>query len=93
MEMQALPGVASAYVIDVPDAQRGSIVAAAVVPADGITLDPEALIRALKGRLSSFKVPRRVVLLRREEVPMIKMSSKVHRHALRDLVADRLPER
>jgi acyl-CoA synthetase (AMP-forming)/AMP-acid ligase II len=92
-EMQALPGVASAYVIDVPDAQRGSIVAAAVVPADGITLDPEALILALKGRLSSFKVPRRIVLLRREEVPMIKMSSKVHRHALRELVADRLPER
>jgi acyl-CoA synthetase (AMP-forming)/AMP-acid ligase II len=89
MEMQALPGVASAYVIDVPDAQRGSIVAAAVVPADGITLDPEALIRALKGRLSSFKVPRRIVLLRREDVPMIKMSSKVHRHALRDLVAAR----
>jgi acyl-CoA synthetase (AMP-forming)/AMP-acid ligase II len=89
MEMQALPGVASAYVIDVPDATRGSIVAAAVVPADGMTPDPDALIATLKGRLSSFKVPRRIVLLRREEVPMIKMSSKVHRHALRDLVAAR----
>jgi hypothetical protein len=61
--------------------------------ADSFMGHAEALIRALKGRLSSFKVPRRVVLLRREEVPMIKMSSKVHRHALRDLVADRLPER
>jgi acyl-coenzyme A synthetase/AMP-(fatty) acid ligase len=90
IEMQALPGVASAYVIDLPDPERGSIVAAAVVPADGITLDPEALIGALKGRLSSFKVPRRIVFLRREEIPMIKISSKVHRRALRDLVADRL---
>jgi acyl-CoA synthetase (AMP-forming)/AMP-acid ligase II len=90
MEMQALPGVASACVIDVPDPQRGSIVAAAVGPADGMTLDPEALIGALTGRLSSFKIPRRIVLLRREEVPMIKMSSKVDHHALRDLVADRL---
>jgi acyl-CoA synthetase (AMP-forming)/AMP-acid ligase II len=90
MEMQALPGVASAYVVGVPDAKRGSIVAAAVVPADGMLLDPNALIEALKGRLSSFKVPRRIVLLRREEVPMIKMSSKVHRHALRDLIAGRL---
>lgn len=49
-------------------------------------LDPEALIGALKGRLSSFKVPRRIVLLRREDVPMIRMSGKVDRHALRDLV-------
>jgi len=90
MEMQALPGVASAYVIDVPDARRGSVVAAAVVPADGATPDPEALIGALRGRLSSFKVPRRIVLLRREEIPMIEMSGKVHRHALRKLVASQL---
>jgi acyl-CoA synthetase (AMP-forming)/AMP-acid ligase II len=90
MEMQALPGVASAYVIDVPDARRGTVVAAAVVAADGTTPDPEALIEALRGRLSSFKVPRRIVLLRREEIPMIEMSGKVHRHALRNLVAGRL---
>src|SRR5260370_32837626 len=90
-EMQALPGVASADDIPVPDAQRGSIVAAAVVPADGITLDPEALIRALKGRLSSFKVPRRVVLLRRGGVPMIKMSSKGHPHPPRGPGAGPLP--
>jgi hypothetical protein len=30
------------------------------------------------------------VLLRREEIPMIEMSGKVHRHALRNLVAGRL---
>jgi acyl-CoA synthetase (AMP-forming)/AMP-acid ligase II len=51
IEMQALPGVASAYVIDVPDARRGSVVAAAVVAADGTTPDPEALIEALSERL------------------------------------------
>jgi acyl-CoA synthetase (AMP-forming)/AMP-acid ligase II len=86
---QALPGVASAYVVGVPHPKRGSIVAAAVVPADGTQLDPETLIGTLKGRLSSFKVPRRIVLLRREEVPMIMMSGKVDRHALRDLIAER----
>jgi acyl-CoA synthetase (AMP-forming)/AMP-acid ligase II len=86
MEMQTLPGVASAYVVGVPDPKRGSAVAAAVVPAEGAQLDPEALIEALKGRLSSFKVPRRIVLLRREEVPMIEMSSKVDRLALKALI-------
>jgi acyl-CoA synthetase (AMP-forming)/AMP-acid ligase II len=89
MEMQAMPGVASAYVVGVPHPKRGSIVAAAVVPADGTQLDPETLIGSLKGRLSSFKVPRRIVLLRREEVPMIMMSGKVDRHALRDLIVGR----
>ena len=39
MEMQLLPGVHSAYVVGVPDKERGQLVVAAVVPRDGAALD------------------------------------------------------
>ncbi len=89
LEMQQLPGVHSAYVLGVPDADRGQLLVAAVVPRDGEELDPVTLGAALKARLSSYKVPREYVVLSREEIPMLH-SNKVARRELAQLVADRL---
>lgn len=89
MEMQALEGVHSAYVVGLPDKERGSLVVAAVVPRDGAKLDFDAIEAELRNRLSSYKVPRAYVELAREEVPLLH-SNKVARRELAKILAERL---
>jgi acyl-CoA synthetase (AMP-forming)/AMP-acid ligase II len=91
LEMQQLEGVHSAYVLGVPDEERGQLLVAAVVPRDGASLEVAVLRDTLMQRLSSYKVPREYVVLTREEVPMLH-SNKVARRELARLVADRLSQ-
>jgi len=88
-EMQLLPGVHSAYVVGLPDEQRGELVVAAVVPRDGAEIDMAQIETELKKRLSSYKVPRAYVQIAREEVPMLP-SNKVSRRQIEALMAERL---
>jgi acyl-coenzyme A synthetase/AMP-(fatty) acid ligase len=64
-----LPGVDQAIVAGLPDAALGRMVAAAVVPATGARLEEAALQKALRGSLSSFKVPRRIVFITESDIP------------------------
>lgn len=89
MEMQALDGVHSAYVVGLPDQERGELVVAAVVPRDGVTLDFAEIEAELKRRMSSYKVPRAYVAIAREDVPMLH-SNKVSKRLVAQLVAERL---
>ncbi len=89
LEMQQLDGVHSAYVVGIPDDERGQLVVAAVVPREGASLDPEQLREQLRQRLSGFKVPREYVILSRDEVPMLH-SNKLARHQIERIIAQRL---
>lgn len=89
MEMQQLEGVHNAYVVGLPDRERGQLVVAAVVPRDGIELDFDRIEATLRQRLSGYKVPRAYVAIRRDEVPMLH-SNKVARRAIERLLAERL---
>jgi acyl-coenzyme A synthetase/AMP-(fatty) acid ligase len=89
LELQQLEGVHSAYVVGVPDAARGQLLVAAVVPRDGISLDTGTIQALLRQRLSSFKVPREYVVFRRDEVPMLH-SNKVSRREIEKIVARKL---
>ena len=89
MEMQRLDGVHSAYVVGIPDEERGQLLVAAVVPRDGAQLDTDALREQLQERLSGYKVPRAYLVLQREEVPLLH-SNKVARREIADLIARRL---
>ncbi len=91
MEMQTLDGVHSAYVVGVPDADRGQLVTAAVVAREGATLDFAQIEAELRKRLSSYKVPRAFIQISREEVPML-ISNKVSRRQLEALLQERLLE-
>ncbi|WP_404480467.1 class I adenylate-forming enzyme family protein [Novosphingobium sp. BL-52-GroH] len=91
MELQALTGVHSAYVVGIPDKERGSLLVAAVVPRQGADLDFAAIEAELRRRLSSYKVPRAYVRLAREEVPLLH-SNKVARRDVARLVEERLVE-
>ncbi|MDE8654405.1 class I adenylate-forming enzyme family protein [Novosphingobium album (ex Liu et al. 2023)] len=89
MEMQQLEGVHNAYVVGLPDKERGQLVVAAVVPREGVELDFAAIERALRQRLSSYKVPRAYVAIAREDVPLLH-SNKVARRQIASMMAERL---
>src|SRR5262245_38339143 len=76
----ALTGL-TAHVIGVADAARCQLVAAALRVPAGHALDLDALRAALAERLSSYKVPRRFLLLGEDEVPLL-ASGKLDRPAL-----------
>lgn len=74
-----------AHVVGVEDPERGQIVAAVLrVPDGGSPPDTGALRAALARRLSSYKVPRRFVVVADRDVPMLS-SGKVDAQALREL--------
>ncbi|MCT2399796.1 class I adenylate-forming enzyme family protein [Novosphingobium mangrovi (ex Huang et al. 2023)] len=89
MELQTLDGVHSAYVVGVPDKERGNLLVAAVVPRDGATLDFEAIEAEMRRRLSSYKVPRAYFELAREDVPLLH-SNKVARREIARMMAEKL---
>ncbi|MDE2405792.1 MAG: acyl--CoA ligase [Sphingomonadales bacterium] len=65
----ALPGVASAVVTGLPDADFGQVVAAAVVPAPASRWTEATLREELRKVLSSYKVPRRIVFVAEADIP------------------------
>jgi acyl-CoA synthetase (AMP-forming)/AMP-acid ligase II len=89
MEMQQLEGVHSAYVVGLPDRERGQLVVAAVVPREAVQLDFEAIQMKLRQRLSSYKVPRMYVAITREEVPLLP-SNKVARRQIERMLSKKL---
>jgi acyl-CoA synthetase (AMP-forming)/AMP-acid ligase II len=87
-ELLALEGIASAYVVAIPDKKRGQLVGAAVVADEGIELDESAILATLRARLSTYKVPKLLVVLERDEVPMLP-SMKLAKPELARLVRER----
>jgi acyl-CoA synthetase (AMP-forming)/AMP-acid ligase II len=65
-----IDGVAAAFVFGVPAGARGEDVAAVVVTVDG-PIDADQLVAEARRRLSSFKVPRRLVQLAPSDVPVL----------------------
>jgi acyl-coenzyme A synthetase/AMP-(fatty) acid ligase len=60
--LMTLPGVAEAHVLGVPDPVRGQIVGALLVPREGVALDRETILAGARPLLSSYKVPRKLVI-------------------------------
>jgi acyl-CoA synthetase (AMP-forming)/AMP-acid ligase II len=75
----------TAHVLGIDDESRGQLVAAAVVVPPGRTVDESDLRARLAGRLSAYKVPRRVRVFEEGEVPMMS-SGKIDARALRELL-------
>jgi acyl-CoA synthetase (AMP-forming)/AMP-acid ligase II len=90
LELQAIEGVHNAYVTGIPDKERGQLVVAAVVAREGVgQLDVAAIEAVLRKNLSSYKVPRAIIQIEREEVPMLH-SNKVSKRLLGDLMVRKL---
>jgi acyl-CoA synthetase (AMP-forming)/AMP-acid ligase II len=89
--LESFPEVSLAVVVGLPDAERGEVVAAALVPAAGASVDPIEMLRRAGAELSNYKVPRRVLVLAEGETPYLP-NGKPDRLALRRLLADRASE-
>ena len=85
------PGVKVGATVGVPHDKLGEMVVACVVPESGADVD-EASVRAfVSKRLSSYKVPRRVLFLQEADLSLT-ASNKVKTAPLRELAARRLAE-
>jgi acyl-CoA synthetase (AMP-forming)/AMP-acid ligase II len=87
--LNALREVELALVAGLPDAALGEMVVAAVVPCGGAEPTEEGLKTALRERLSSFKVPRRIVFISHDDVPRT-ATGKLRLVDLAALIASRL---
>ena len=91
LELQTFPGVETAYVVGLPDKERGQLVGAAIIAETGVTLDFSALETEMRTRLSPYKVPRAWMQIAREDVPMLH-SNKVARRQIAAMLAARLEQ-
>ncbi|GAA4755359.1 benzoate-CoA ligase family protein [Actinomycetospora chibensis] len=85
----AHPSVAEVVVVAVSDDDGLDVPVACVVPREGHTVDPEALVAWCREGLASFKRPRHVIAI--DEVPRT-ATGKVQRFRLRELASARVGE-
>jgi fatty-acyl-CoA synthase len=85
------PGVKIAATVGVPHDTLGEMVVAWIVPEAGVTLDESGVRAFVSKRLSSYKVPRRVLIMQESDLTLTG-SNKVKLAPLRELAARRLTE-
>ncbi len=85
--LSALPGVAQAWVVGIPDEDRGERVAAALVAAAETVLDVAQIRVALRVQLSSYKIPGYFRICRADELPFTD-SGKIRRAELALFLAE-----
>lgn len=79
----AHPAIKQAYVVGVPDRDRGEAVVAAIELREGTTATADALLAFCREHLSSYKVPSRVVFRRADDFPRTP-TGKIQKPRLRD---------
>jgi acyl-CoA synthetase (AMP-forming)/AMP-acid ligase II len=89
--LESFPEVGLAVVVGLPDADRGEVVASALVPASGASIDPIETLRRAGDELSSYKVPRRVLVLGEGDMPYL-ANGKPDRLTVRKLLAEQATE-
>ena len=75
--------------VGVPHETLGELVVACVVPEEGVLLEEAALREFVARRLSSYKVPRRVLFLQESDLTFT-ANNKVKTDALRKLAVAKL---
>jgi len=84
VEIDALDGIIESAVFGISDADRGELVAVAVVLDAGSDWNESSIFQTLKPVLAGFKLPRKVFIV--EELPRNAMG-KVQKNRLRDIYA------
>ncbi|KUI40943.1 AMP-dependent synthetase [Mycobacterium sp. GA-1199] len=84
-------GVKVAQTVGVPHDALGEVVVSCVVPHDGVTLDADEIRSFLAQRLASYKVPRRVLFFRDDEIALTG-NAKIKSADLRQLATKQLQQ-
>jgi fatty-acyl-CoA synthase len=87
--LASYPGLKIGRTVGVPHDTLGEVVVSCVVSRHGSSLEEAAIRDFLKERLASYKVPRRVLFFREDELPMTG-NAKIKSGSLRELAAKRL---
>jgi fatty-acyl-CoA synthase len=82
------PDIVQAYVVGVPDAAKGEIVAAAVEPGPGAAADAAAIIAYCRDRLASYKVPAQIAFYTADQLPRTP-TGKIHKPSLAEALASK----
>ncbi len=77
----AEPRVSEAVVVGLPHEHWTEAITAVVVPRPGETIDPAALLQALRGELDGYKVPKSVIVV--DELPKTS-TGKIQKNVVRD---------
>ena len=91
LALESFPEVGLSVVVGLTDAERGEVVAAALVPAPGMSIDPVETLRRVGDELSNYKVPRRVLVLSDGDMPYL-ANGKPDRLTVRTLLAEQAAE-
>jgi acyl-CoA synthetase (AMP-forming)/AMP-acid ligase II len=82
--LAAEPNVAEVVVVGLPHERWSEAITAVVVPRPGAAVDPEALIKAVKGLIDSYKAPKSVILA--DELPRTS-TGKIQKNVVRERYA------
>jgi fatty-acyl-CoA synthase len=83
------PLVGQALVVGIPDIKMGEVGCVCVLPAGDVPPDPRELIELCIARLARFKVPRHVVFITSEEIPLT-VTGRPQKFRLAELARSRL---
>jgi fatty-acyl-CoA synthase len=81
--------VGQAFVVGLSDVKMGEVGCACIVPAGASRPDPQELIDLCHARLARFKVPKHVVFITADEVPMT-ATGRAQKFKLAELAKERL---
>jgi acyl-CoA synthetase (AMP-forming)/AMP-acid ligase II len=90
-ELLRHPGLKAAGAVGLPHPTLGQIVVVVAVHHDGVAVAEDDVRSFLRGRIASYKIPRRVVFVREEELTLTG-NQKIRPEDLRALAASRLAE-
>jgi fatty-acyl-CoA synthase len=83
------PGLKAALAIGVPDDKLGEMVVLCAVEHDGVTLGEDDVRDFLRGRVATYKIPRRVLFFTEDELSLTG-NAKIRSDELRKLAMQRL---
>ena len=81
----AAPDVAEAVIVGLPHPRWSEAITAVVVPKPGATLDPDAIIAAMKQHVDGYKVPKSVIVV--DELPRTS-TGKIQKNVVRQQFTD-----
>jgi acyl-CoA synthetase (AMP-forming)/AMP-acid ligase II len=87
LAIEAHPGVQAAFVVGLPDDERGELVGCIVCPVPGQELDAASLRDQLRDELAGYKIPRKMMVVAYDDMPWLP-TGKMSKPRIVELLSD-----
>ena len=88
--LETLDSVKAAFVVGVPDPERGQNVAVAIVREEGKSVDADSARKFLRGELSAYKVPKHYFFVDSQDDLPFTDTAKIDKKKLTAIMADKV---